>query len=319
MHKFDPLYDVPVRSVLLATDFTTASDAAFHAALKLCLDFGARLQILNVFEYLTIPSTEQGGQLLEFDSFRQRAEHSLDVLIQNARRLGITCAGTIGEGVSHTTILETAETERVDLIVLGTRSIRGFERLVFGSTAEAVLRHARCPVFTVGPQASGETSAGGIVIFATDFHSTTLKALYSAVSFSKEMHLPLHCLNILPRGLEKSTGDGIIPIIVTEALRHLVNEVDREVIPPVCAVAYGSEISNAVVGYAKEHNAKLIVLGVRKASLLASHIPAHIAYRIIAEAPCPVLTTAYAADGLDRSSGVIESAVPSDKTLSTTT
>ena len=45
--------------------------------------------------------------------------------------------------------------------------------------------------------------------------------------------------------------------------------------------------------YAREHNAKLIVLGVRQASLAATHTPAHIAYRIVTEAPCPVLTMSF--------------------------
>ena len=49
-----------------------------------------------------------------------------------------------------------------------------------------------------------------------------------------------------------------------------------------------------MVEYAKQHKAKLIVLGVRKASLADSHAPLHIAYRIITEAGCPVLTMAFA-------------------------
>ena len=297
MYEFGPVYDLSVKNILLGTDFSPASDAAFHAVLKLCLEFNARLHILNVFEYDTLPPSESDGVVAEFDSFRQRAEFSLDSLVQDARRIGIPCEGSIEEGIPDLIILEAANTKQVDLIALGTRPIHGFERLVFGSTAEAVLRQARCPVFTVGPRATNERSSGGTIVFATDFHSATLNALYSAVSFSKKMRLPLHCLNVLPRGLERNSDRGTIPAIVTEALRHLVSEVDGEVIPPVCAVTYGSEISTAVVEYAKRHNAELIVLGVRKSSLAASHIPAHIAYRVIAEAPCPVLTTAYSAPG----------------------
>jgi hypothetical protein len=46
--------------------------------------------------------------------------------------------------------------------------------------------------------------------------------------------------------------------------------------------------------YARQQKAKLIVLGVRQASMVTSHVPAHIAYRIITEASCPVLTMAFA-------------------------
>jgi len=286
----------PPRRVLLATDFSAASRAAFQAARVLCLSFQADLYILNVFEYANAHPPES-GMLLELDSFYQDAEQSLDDLIQEARRSDIKCEGKIGSGTSHSTILETAETEHIDVIVLGTRSIHGFERLVFGSTAEAVLRTATCPVFTVGPRAAsqkpGEEACAGAVVFATDFHDTTTEALEIAGSFCSSLNLSLHCLHVLPRGVEDNFHKGIIPVIITEALQHLAGTVESKVGRPVCAVTYGSEISSAVVDYARANKARLIVLGVRRASLAASHIPAHIAYRIIAEAPCPVLTVAF--------------------------
>jgi nucleotide-binding universal stress UspA family protein len=283
--------------VLLATDFSAASRAAFQAARVLCLSFRADLCILNVFEYANANPPESGGMLLELDSFYQDAVQCLDDLIQEARRSDIKCEGKIGSGTSHSTILETAETEHIDVIVLGTRSIHGFERLVFGSTAEAVLRTVTCPVFTVGPRAASqkpeEEASPGAVVFATDFHDTTTEALQIAASFCSSMNLSLHCLHVLPRRVEDNFHKGIIPVIIMEALQHLVGTAENKVGPPVCAVTYGSEISSAVVDYARTNKARLIVLGVRRASLAASHIPAHIAYRIIAEAPCPVLTVAF--------------------------
>jgi nucleotide-binding universal stress UspA family protein len=283
--------------VLLATDFSAASRAAFQAARVLCRSFQADLYILNVFEYANANPPESGGMLLGLDSFYHDAEQCLDDLIQEARRSNIKCDGRIGSGTSHSTILEMAEPEHIDVIVLGTRSIHGFERLVFGSTAEAVLRTADCPVFTVGPRAASQKpvddGSPGAVVFATDFHDATTEALQIAASFCSSMDLSLHCLHVLPRGVEDNFHKAIIPVIITEALHHLVATVENKVGPPVCAITYGSEISSAVVDYARENDARLIVLGVRRASLAASHIPAHIAYRIIAEAPCPVLTVAF--------------------------
>jgi K+-sensing histidine kinase KdpD len=80
---------------------------------------------------------------------------------------------------------------------------------------------------------------------------------------------------------------------MSEALHQLANESGVVIEAPTCATIYGSEISYAVVDYARQQKAKLIVLGVRQASLLASHVPEHITYRIITEANCPVLTMAF--------------------------
>jgi nucleotide-binding universal stress UspA family protein len=283
--------------VLLATDFSAASQAAFQTALGVCTAFQASLSILHVFEYANAVLPEAGGQLLELDSFYENARSSLDRLVQEARRSGVTCEATMGSGIASVTILETIASNAIDLAILGTNALHGFERLVFGSTAEVVLRKASCPVLTVGPQASNAPSSAQIespVVFATDFHLTTTHAICYAAAICKVTGAPLHCLHVLPRTLEGGSRRHITLQIMTEALKHVANESGTTIDPPVCAITYGSEISNAVVDYARQQKAKLIVLGVRQASMVASHVPAHIAYRIITEASCPVLTMAFA-------------------------
>lgn len=49
-------------------------------------------------------------------------------------------------------ILDVAETNRIDLIVLATHGRTGFKRLIIGNVAEKVVRHASCPVLTVKTQ-----------------------------------------------------------------------------------------------------------------------------------------------------------------------
>lgn len=285
------------KNVLLATDFSVASQAAFETALRLCEALQSNLFILHVFEYADSVPPEPGRHLIELERVYDEARASLDDLVQTARRAGVKAEATMGSGMPEVTILEVIRSNEVDIAVLGTNALHGFERLVFGSTAEAVLRQASCPVMTVGPQAVDSAKAdepAGPVVFATDFNVTTTHAIRYAASFCKTMESSLHCLHILPRTLAGGVRSHVIPEIMAGALQHVASESGTVIDPPVCAVAYGSEISNAVVDYARQHRAKLIVLGVRQASMVASHVPAHIAYRIITEAPCPVLTVAYA-------------------------
>ena len=283
-------------NILLATDFSSASLAAFQTALGVCIELRASLLILHVFEYANAVPPETGGQLLELESIYENVQSSLDGLFQLAHQAGISCETIMGGGIPSEGILETISSKKIDLAILGTNALHGFERLVFGSTAEAVLRKALCPVLTVGPQASDASKAAQLdspVVFATDFHLTTTDAIRYAATFCKATRSPLHCLNVLPRTLDGGARSHIIPQIMAEALQHVATERGIAIDPPVCAITYGSEISNAVVEYAKQQKARLIVLGVRQASMMASHFPAHIAYRIITEAPCPVLTVAF--------------------------
>lgn len=285
-----------VKNVLFATDFSDTSRIASSHALQLCVLLGARLTILHVFEYGITPSWILGDPSIETDRFYEKAKFALDELEQAARRAKVICTASIVSGIPSSIILETITSRDIHLVILGTRSAHGFERLVLVSTAEAVLRKASCPVFTVGPLVRNTAKlmqAESPVIFATDFQVTTVRAFGYAALFCKLMKVPLHCLHVLPLTFEGTSQRHLIPQIMTDALHQLAAENGKTVDPPVCAVAYGSEISATVIGYAKQHNAKLIVLGVRKAPMLASHIPAHVAYRIIAEAPCPVLTMAF--------------------------
>jgi nucleotide-binding universal stress UspA family protein len=270
-------------NILLATDFSSASLAAFQTALGVCTELGTSLLILHVFEYVNAVPPETGGQLLKLESTFESAQSSLDGLFQLARRAGVTCETIMGSDIPSEGILETISSKKIDLAILGTNALHGFERLVFGSTAEVVLRKALCPVLTVGPQASDAVKAAqldGPVVFATDFHLATTDAIRYAATFCKATRSPLHCLNVLPRTLEAGASGHIIPQIMTEALQQVVTESGITIDPPVCAITYGSEISNAVIEYARQQKAKLIVLGVRQASIVASHLPAHIEQRI---------------------------------------
>src|SRR6202158_5214627 len=234
--------------VLLATDFSAASQAAFQTALDVCTAFKASLSILHVFEYANAIPPETGGQLLELDSFYESARSSLDRLVQEARRSGVACEATLGSGIPSVTILETITSNAIDLAILGTNALHGFERLVFGSTAEVVLRKAFCPVLTVGPQASSAPKTVQIkspVVFATDFHLTTTHAICYAAAICKVTRSPLHCLHVLPQTLEGGSRRHITLQIMTEALKHVANESGTTIDPPVCAITYGSEISNA--------------------------------------------------------------------------
>jgi len=283
------------KKLLVATDFAGPSKAAFHAALGICVATGADLFILHVFEYANGAPPETGGLLLQLDTFFQKAQQSIKDMTDEANKAGITCDSKIVGGIAPLTILDVIASENIDLAVMGTNAPRGFERLVFGSTADAVLRKAPCPVLTVGPRAAETRRSNheGPVVFATDFHMVTTHAVQYAGTYCRSTHAPLHCLHVLPRVLDGEARNRIIPHIVTDALQHIAHEVGDAVEKPICAVTYGSEVSNAIVEYARQKKANLIVLGVRQASMLEAHMPPHIAYRIITEASCPVLTMAF--------------------------
>src|ERR1017187_3174300 len=212
--------------VLVATDFSAASQAAYRTALETCASLGASLLVLHVFEYGDMAAPESGGLLLEMQGLKERGRQSLEELCRQSGRAAVKCETVLEDGNASNCILKAIEEKEIDLAVLGTNALHGFERLIFGSTAETVLRKAPCPVLTVGPRGANCSKGGeadGPVIFATDFDFTTMNAIRFAAYFSNVTAAPLHCVHVLPRTLEAGSQCQIVPGIMSEALHQLAN------------------------------------------------------------------------------------------------
>ncbi len=283
------------RRILVATDFSGASHAALNMALRLSLNFQAHLSLLHVFEYSEAVGSSAGGTVEGLNALEELALQRLNHALLEVKETGVKASIVTRTGIAPKAILETVVAEKIDLVILGTNGFRGLERLAHGSTAEAVLRKSTCPVLTIGPHATHCMTIKppeGAIVFATDFNRASAPAIGYAASFAHLLEAQLRCLHVLPRMVEGNSQDDVVPAIIKVALHHVANECKAVGQDTVCDIGYGCDVSYAVVDYAKQHDAQLIVLGVRQTSMLASHLPAHIAYRIITEAPCPVLTIA---------------------------
>ena len=141
-----------LRRILHATDFSTASRAAFRMAVGLAQRETARLLLLHV---LTPPSPLVSGRrppssYLELLAMaRREARRRLDRALAQARAAGGRVEGKLAEGGAVEEILKVGRRWRPDLIVIGTHGRGGVRRFLLGSVAEQVVRRASRPVLTV--------------------------------------------------------------------------------------------------------------------------------------------------------------------------
>jgi nucleotide-binding universal stress UspA family protein len=141
------------RRILHATDFSSASRAAFQRAVSLARQNRAQLLLVHV---MVPPTPFVAGRMppktyeeLE-RAARRSARASLDAALAKARTAGARAVAILTEGVPFEEIVRTAKRRRGDLIVVGTHGRSGFSRFFLGSVAERVVRSATCPVLTVG-------------------------------------------------------------------------------------------------------------------------------------------------------------------------
>jgi nucleotide-binding universal stress UspA family protein len=138
------------KSVLVATDGSDTASEAVKVATELAQTFGATLHILSV-------TSDRGPELRVPDMHhtypegidrRSMAETHTEASASRARTKGLTAQTYVVTGDVAERIVEIAEEQQVELIVVGNKGMRGIRR-VLGSVPNAVAQKAPCAVLIV--------------------------------------------------------------------------------------------------------------------------------------------------------------------------
>jgi universal stress protein A len=145
---------VSLKRILVPVDFSEFSKDALTFANTLAEQFDSELILVYVVEPIVFPSDLGFGQVampnLE-PEFTTRGKAGLEQLVKDHVKEGLGARTVVRTGRAFLEILNTAKEEHVDLIVIATHGHAGVEHLIFGSTAEKVVKRARCPVLMVRP------------------------------------------------------------------------------------------------------------------------------------------------------------------------
>ena len=140
----------PIAKLLVAVDFSAHSDHAVDTALALARRLSAAVELLHVFDfardynpYLSTLGTDI-HQKLEADA-RQR----LQAVRDRVRDASVPVETLLRSGDASSLIASTAEERGCQLIVMGTRGLRGLQHVLLGSVAERTVRTAHCSVLAV--------------------------------------------------------------------------------------------------------------------------------------------------------------------------
>ncbi len=134
------------KTILFPTDFSTTSDAGLRYATSMARDWNAKLVILHVEE----PPAAYGGGEMYYgvpEPDRAALEKMLSAVVPDDPTVAYEHRLVVGDPAHE--IVEAAREHQADLIVISSHGRTGLRRMLMGSVAEAVVRRASCPVFTV--------------------------------------------------------------------------------------------------------------------------------------------------------------------------
>ena len=286
-----------LKKVLLPTDFSESAEQALRQAVALALLTKAELHIFHaVLLHAEDPQHLQTVLKGYTEHIDEEARKILEEKSGEIGKRGLQVSISTARSVSpFEAIMDAVENIQPDVIVMGTHGRTGVGRLLLGSVAEKVLRHASTPTLTVRKDSViiGETDAPKRVLVPIDFTDQSRRALDMATAFLSKndsltlVHVvasPVHpsfyaggmtdfletnpeLTSRIRTGLEEWLGDRPGEIVVTEG-----------------------DPADEILRSAKKAGAELVVMG-RSGLGAADHGPVgSVAERIVRTAPVPVLT-----------------------------
>lgn len=141
-----------IKKVLVPIDFSDYSINALKYAVDFTQHFEADMILISVIEPMIYPADFSMGQVAipaTDQNLTERVENELKDLAEKEIGDKVKTKRIIKSGKPFYEINESARDEDVDLIIIATHGHTGVEHLLFGSTAEKVVRKAPCPVLTL--------------------------------------------------------------------------------------------------------------------------------------------------------------------------
>ena len=143
-----------IRTLVVGTDFSPASEHALQYAVDLAAQLGASVEVVHAFAVPAFNLPIEGAVISPAEYAVQQssdAQEQLDQQLAGQAARGVPLRGHLRAGTAHEELVHFADEVAADLIVVGTHARRGAAHLLLGSVAENVVRASRIPVLTVTP------------------------------------------------------------------------------------------------------------------------------------------------------------------------
>jgi len=268
--------------ILLATDCSTFSSGAEREAINLAKRFNSELYILSVIE--TNPEFAALAPGI-FEKIEEKTRNLLNELRQRAETEGIKSEIIIREGDEpYKLIIDEAQKKMCEIIIMGRRGRTGITRLLMGSVTARTVGHSPTNILIVPRAARIEFKN---IVVATDASKFSEAAAKEAIQLARETGANLYAIAVTrpdaPLERIKESED---------ALMRINSECNKEGIKVETELVKNrphERIYEAIIEFAKRHNADLIVLGSHGRTGIQKLLMGSVAERVIGHAEVGIL------------------------------
>ncbi len=281
--------------ILFPTDGSDGATVAFDHVLDIATTHDATVHILNV-----VDTTQESVLQLRSDSVDSLEEDGKKIVSEAADRAnqrGVDTVTEVAQGEAYRTIIDYAEAQGVNLVIMPTHGRRGLERFLLGSTTERVVRRADVPVLTLSPNDDAKiTHPYQNVLVPTDGSDCANQALAIGVDVADAEGAALHLLSAIAipvLGVDVWTDRqmDLLEESATELLDEAAKFADDAGIESTSkTVEYGPSIHKVILTYIEEHDIDLVVVGTHGRTGFDRYVLGSVTDYLVRTSPIPVLT-----------------------------
>lgn len=290
-----------MKKILYPVELSTPVHHGLSVAAEIARRTGAQLLLAHAIDF-PYPYMSQVSVTFDIERYYGEMESAVSTRLEEAagRVEGVETQTLILRGNPARRIVELAEDEAVDLIVMPTHARTGFERLLVGSVTEKVSRLSKVPVLTIPP--SDEPVEGlriDRILFPTDFSGPADSALDEALEIADEFDADLLMLHVVTVGDgDPANPDWAFPTIPPEHFDQVERAAEGELrsrgdrtpdrVEVATRLVRGFDPATEIARVATEEKAGLIVMATHGHTGLLHALLGSTTGKVIRMAPCPV-------------------------------
>ncbi len=276
------------RKILVAVDGSESSKNALHQAFKLANEEKCWITVTSV-----VPPYEGEIEILGIKdiraALRRPCEEALTEVEKIAKTERMLVKTVCEEGEIYERIVDLADAENCDVIVMGRRGLRNIERMLVGRVTARVIGHTQRDVLVVP---NGTTVGWKTIVLATDGSKYSAAATERAIAFAKSYGGELKVLSVVDVPSEfYAEAPQAVEDLVKKAKGFVAEAKKQAEAAGVPAETFVGEAEayQAINNLAKEQKADMIILGSHGRTGLRRLLMGSVTEKVIGYASCPVL------------------------------
>ncbi|WP_310557418.1 universal stress protein [Flavobacterium sp.] len=271
-----------MKRILVPTDFSEHAEHALKVASQIARDTNSEIFLVHMLEFPSqmADAVNGGAAIPEIVHFMKKAHDKLEDLLESDYLEGLTVSEAVKLERAFEGILKSSSKNNIDLVVMGSHGVTGFQELLIGSTTEKIVRASEAPVLVIKNEDTNFKMDR--FVFASDFSNEIKKPFKNIVSFANLFgsHLDLVMINT-PNSFKTSSAsqkimeDFVSEFSLTNYSLHTYNDVN---------------IETGIVNFSNKANADLIGMCTHGRTSLYHFFNGSISEGIVNHANKPVIT-----------------------------